>query len=37
MKTISYFCLPLCTKGCCDACHTGYVPSPDTYFASPPA
>ncbi|MGW4688521.1 RRQRL motif-containing zinc-binding protein [Streptomyces sp. NPDC004244] len=29
-----YFCLPLRTQGCCDPCHKGYQPSPDTYLAS---
>ncbi|MEU0272458.1 RRQRL motif-containing zinc-binding protein [Streptomyces sp. NPDC006307] len=30
-----YFCLPLRTQGCCDACHRGYEPTPGTYFDSP--
>ncbi|WP_406516313.1 RRQRL motif-containing zinc-binding protein [Streptomyces sp. NBC_00873] len=29
-----YFCLPLRTQGCCDPCHKGYEPSPDTYFTA---
>ncbi|MEU3774229.1 RRQRL motif-containing zinc-binding protein [Streptomyces sp. NPDC032472] len=29
-----YFCLPLRTQGCCDPCHRGYEPSPDTYFTT---
>ena len=30
-----FFCLPLRSQGCCDPCHKGYQPSPDTYIASP--
>ncbi|RPK27515.1 hypothetical protein EES37_36975 [Streptomyces sp. ADI91-18] len=29
-----FYCLPLRTQGCCDPCHRGYEPSPDTYFPS---
>jgi hypothetical protein len=26
-----YACLPLRTQGCCEPCHQGFEPSPDTY------
>ncbi|WP_236573994.1 RRQRL motif-containing zinc-binding protein [Streptomyces sp. GS7] len=30
-----YFYLPLRTQGCCDPCHQGFEPAPDTYTTSP--
>lgn len=30
-------CLPLRTLGCCDPCHSGYEPSPDTLMFPAPA
>ncbi|MFE2473138.1 RRQRL motif-containing zinc-binding protein [Streptomyces mirabilis] len=30
-----FVCLPLRTKGSCDACFEGYEPSPDTYITPP--
>lgn len=30
-----YFCLPLRTQGCCEPCHQGFEPNPDTYMPTP--